>query len=606
MTQRILSGLDTQLQRLYGDATIISDFNQASPGFGIATGGAANQPPLATFYAVTTTYKPSIGYTFQTAVAESDGSVWSRRAWNGVWGIWTTIKASTTSTTTTTQQWDVTAYNAKGNGTTDDTAAINAAKAAAEAAPTTAVFGVATKALYFPPGRYIYNGNIVTASARMILQGDGMATSILYRGSSGTGDMVTLDADYSGISRLGINGGNVSGSGDLLVMSAPYTFAENFRLENGPLNGISIGKGSGAIEARLSGGFIRYVKGYGIQVVSGSGSTDGLWTDLDIGNIGLSGVKIDNGSQNLVNIHVWGCGIMSTTDTHGFWLNSDRNSLANCEAETNRGDGFHLQGKGNGIVGGSSWGNRLAGVYGTTASNTRVVGVGIYRNGVANTTGSTSNAFAGIFNDGSNSWTVSGCNIYDDAAAVPDGTYSGSWTPTNPFIGRTAQNTQSFHYAEGAGSEYTTVTSNTMRAEQSRSGTAVVSVANDAVWAGNNIGAQALPTVTAAATLFPKPYFDMMKITGTATITNVYTTKPGRRITLLFIDAAPGRIASVTGGVGNLILASGADWTPGQYDTLSVISDGTNWYETGRSTPVIASATAPPSPSVNDLWADLS
>lgn len=482
------------------------------------------------------------------------------------------------------QLFDVTRYGAVGDGSHDDTTAVNAAKAAAEAAASTAVFGVAAKALYFPPGRYVYNGNLVTSTARMVLMGDGFGTSILYRGASGTGDMVTLDADYSGVLRLGINGGNVAASGDLLVFSAAYVWAHQFRLENGPQNGITIGKGSGAIEFGLSSGFIRYVKGYGVQVVSGSGSTDGLWTDLDIGNIGLSGVKIDNGSQNLVNVHVWGTGIMSTTDMHGFWLNSDRNSLSNCQAETCRGDGFHLQGKGNGIVGGSAWGNRQAGVYATASTNSRIVGMGIYRNGVANTAGATSNAFAGIFNDGSNSVTVSGNNIYDDGVAVPDGTYSGGFTPTNPFIGRTAQTTQSFAYAEGTGADFTTVTGNTMRKEQTRSGTAVVSVANDAVWQGNNLGAQTVSTTTAAATLFPKPYFDLMKITGTATITNIYTTKPGRRITLLFLDAAPGAVQSnPSGGTGNLHLAGAVNWTPTQNDMLTLVSDGTDWWEASRA-----------------------
>lgn len=479
--------------------------------------------------------------------------------------------------------FNVQTYGAVGNGSTDDTAAINAAKVDAEKAASTAVFGTAASILYFPAGRYIYNGNIVVSAARMVLQGDGANMSILYRGSSGTGDIITFDADFSGMRSMGINGGNVGGSGDLVVLSAPYTFLDNFYLANGAQNAISIGKGSGAIEAFLNHGILRYCKSYGVQVVSGSGSTDGNWSNLDIGNMGLSGIRISNGSQNLTNIHVWGSGILSTTDTHGFWLDSDRNNLSNCQAETNRGDGYHMNGKGNNLGGGSSWGNRLAGVYGQSAPNTTVNGMEIYRNGIANSAGTSSISFAGILNDGSNSWSISGNNCWDDGGSVPDGTYSGGFTPTNPYVGRASGTTsQTYGYAEGSGANFCTVTGNSMRKEQTRTGLAVLTVGNDEVWSGNNLGAITVPMNNAQATVFPKPYLDIMKITGTATLETIYTTLPGRRMTLIFPDASPGRVANAA-TTGNLQLAGGVDWTPTTNDSITFISDGTNWYETSRS-----------------------
>lgn len=67
-------------------------------------------------------------------------------------------------------------------------------------------------------------------------------------------------------------------------------------------------------------------------------------------------------------------------------------------------------------------------------------------------------------------------------------------------------------------------------------------------------------------------------VTGTADITSITAAPAGTRITLLFSGTA------ATNGVvdgSNLKLASTFAYTPD--DTLSLISDGTNWYELGRS-----------------------
>jgi hypothetical protein len=64
--------------------------------------------------------------------------------------------------------FDVTAYGAVGDGSTDDTAAINLAIAALN----TAAAGV----LYFPAGTYLISSALTTITARSLVKGDGMAT----------------------------------------------------------------------------------------------------------------------------------------------------------------------------------------------------------------------------------------------------------------------------------------------------------------------------------------------------------------------------------------------------------------------------------------------
>jgi hypothetical protein len=82
-------------------------------------------------------------------------------------------------------------------------------------------------------------------------------------------------------------------------------------------------------------------------------------------------------------------------------------------------------------------------------------------------------------------------------------------------------------------------------------------------------------TTASAATLDPAPGAEMVTVTGTTTITNVVLRDAGTRLTLKFSSTA-----QVTDG-GNLVLAG--NFTGAANRTLSLMSDGTSWYETGRS-----------------------
>lgn len=472
-------------------------------------------------------------------------------------------------------------YGAAGDGATDDTAAINAA---INAMPSVAgAFGGVSGVLHFPAGRYLTDGgHVIPADKRMTIRGDGPYVSILYKRAGGA-DLLTIGAKNSGIADITLDGnrGNSPG-GDLLVLDAAWAYAKDSTIANAYGNGITIGKGGGAIGHQLLNLDIRLCLGYGVHVIGGSGSTDGQWCNVGIGMSGLSGARIGTGAQLLLNVHAWGNGLESTTDRAGIWLNSTANHLVNCESETNLGVGFSIGSAGsdaNSLVGCFSWGNVAAGIYGFQANRTVLAGNSIYNNGVTNTTGTTSPAFAGIHNESCSEWVITGNSIWDSGAAVPAGSYTTP--PTYPYPGRTAQSTQSYAYAEvntGSGvPNFNVISGNVMRKERTRSGIAYINIGGDNRWTGNVLGAIAIPAVASAATVALSADSDFVDITGAVTITSITASYLGRRVTLRFTAATPG---IVTDG-GNLRLAGNLTATTD--DTLTLVCDGTNWHEVARS-----------------------
>lgn len=480
--------------------------------------------------------------------------------------------------------YNVKDYGAKGDGATNDTTAINAAISAMPAIAGS--FSAASGVLYFPAGRYITaGGHVIASGKRTRVVGDGEYNTILYRATGSAADMFTINAQYSGVELLTFDGNyGAAGSGDGLVLNAAYSYARSADIANFTGNGITIGKASGAITHILDNLHLKYNQGYGIQVVTSSGSTDGMWSNVNVGNSGLSAIRIQTGAQNLSNVHVWGSGIRSSTDNHGIWINSSANNLVNFESETNMGHGILIAGAGsnsNSIIGGDLWGNAGNGIYSFGPSNRMVIqGVRIRNNGVANTAGSSSAAFAGIRNESGLEWVVSGNQIFDDGTAVAAGSY-GSFSTTFSFAGRSGIFTQSAHYAEtntgGGAPDRNVITGNVMRKELSRTGVSYILLGTSNRFAHNNTGATAAPTVASASAVTLPADCDFIEVTGTTAITSITAGYAGRRVTLRFSNASPGQVTD-----GNNLALAGS-FTPTTDDTLSLACDGTNWYETGRS-----------------------
>lgn len=85
----------------------------------------------------------------------------------------------------------------------------------------------------------------------------------------------------------------------------------------------------------------------------------------------------------------------------------------------------------------------------------------------------------------------------------------------------------------------------------------------------------AKPSVASAGTTNLPPNAGLVTVTGTTTITNIGIWPAGTRITLVFTGAL-----TLTDG-GNLVL--NGNFVTTANDTITIISDGSNWVETGRS-----------------------
>lgn len=472
---------------------------------------------------------------------------------------------------------NVTWFGAKGDGTTDDTDAINAA---IEAMPSIAnSYGGASGVLYFPAGRFITRGgHIIPANKRMQIRGDGTYITILNAMASANTDIMTIKSPNSGLTEMTIDGNrNQNTAGDCLVLDNAYTYARNCGLTNAAQNGISIGKSKGAIGHILSDVYVSYAKQYGIKVFAGP-STDGVWCNVNVGPTGRSGVRLDSGAQNLANVHVWGAGTDSATERSGFHITTSNCHFANCESETNRGYGWFFEGigsRGNCLSGCYSWGNGAAGIYAWGNPGGVISGSTIYDNGVNNTYSAQTPNFSGILLENSVNWTITGNNIYDTGVAIPPVTYS--IPPAFAYVGRAAIKSQTYAFAEAGTTNFISVSGNTMRAEQTSTGVPMITISADSVWGNNHTGRYSAPAIASAATLTLPPPLDTVKISGTADITNIEAYTSGRRVTLVFNDDTPGTVRNT----GNLKLVS--DYTPAKNHTLTLVCDGTDWYEVSRT-----------------------
>src|SRR4051812_20727755 len=105
---------------------------------------------------------------------------------------------------------DVKEHGASGDGTTDDTTAIQAAAAAA-------TNGV----LYFPAGRYRVTSTI-SVSTRTTVRGDGMAVSILEQSTEDADGLAAIDPRFVTLRDIQIRGtGTGTGVGIHFVDSDP-------------------------------------------------------------------------------------------------------------------------------------------------------------------------------------------------------------------------------------------------------------------------------------------------------------------------------------------------------------------------------------------------
>ena len=405
-------------------------------------------------------------------------------------GDWYIVRSDGTIQRFTPQAIDASAWGVSPSASyTANTTNINAAITAAVGYATVSGTGVAR--LRLPPGLISTSGGHTDGGTCLLLEGAGQGRTVLQVNAAATTgvDVLTLSGTYSAVQDLTIDGNRINiASGDCLVLNGVYTTARRIDARYAGANGITLGKAASAEGARLSDIRIRYCLAYGLQVAfNGGWSTHDCQIDkVDIGQSGKSGVRLDDGGQQLVHVHSWGNGIYTElgggTDSAGFYVNSSDNEFTGCESETNNSYGLNNGGLRTKWTGGSIWGNYLSGVHSTAAGHRLALsGAQIYRNGIG---AGTSSAYVGVEN-GSQFCAIGGNSIFDDGLTVAAGSYSG-FTPTFAFPGRTAIYTQYQAYQETGSADYNTLSGNTMRGEDTRSGTPYTVLGTHTIIAPNN------------------------------------------------------------------------------------------------------------------------
>lgn len=116
----------------------------------------------------------------------------------------------------------------------------------------------------------------------------------------------------------------------------------------------------------------------------------------------------------------------------------------------------------------------------------------------------------------------------------------------------------------------------TIHATEDGRETSVTSTAAGVDISGTKLADAVTPQTVASAASITIPWgADFIQITGTTDVATVLPVhRAGTRKTLQFTNAAPGDLKH---GTGNVILATGADFSPTQNQLIEIVSDGTNW-----------------------------
>lgn len=435
-------------------------------------------------------------------------------------------------------------YGATGNGTTDDTTAIqNAINAAASTA------GVFTggKTVLIPAGVYLVTSIIL--KHLVTLQGTGRGTILKHAPAATTGmvritdttvqqtqlrDMILWGnkaASTAGTTttKHGLHYLNGDGTQTPKLGSDPYQVINNVWAWECKGAGMRIdGRGEGIysnLVARDCDGI-----GFDIQTV------DSRWMNLSAGNCGAQGILVAGGNNTITNAKAFYNGRILPASGHGFHITASNNTLNAVEAQDNDFHGFFLD----------------------TVANIAISGIHADSNS------------AGHYDAVDRS--ASGVEIYNSADIQIDGL---SWDRNaNP-------RRQKYGLGLSGGSTRVkadlTFKSNTVRRVRMDSG----SVEGNYVSVPKAMRSYASPTIT------PDPWLGALTfcyMTANTTINAPLESHAGMELTLSFEqDAAPGTRTvtwnSVFKGVGAWQPATGAY----MFSSISFIFDGTQWIKTGAS-----------------------
>jgi Pectate lyase superfamily protein len=245
------------------------------------------------------------------------------------------------------QQASATDYGAVGNGTTNDTAAIQAAIDAVSTA------GGGTVLL--PPGNY----SVSTLKMRsyVTLRGTSRAACKLTLRNSTNGNVIelfsarqeqiglrdfTIEGNKSNQSAghgvYIINDSNTNGAFASGLLNAHH-FIDNLLIQNCKQDGIRFDGDTLGGENHISNVFTYACDRYGIYAVT----PDSFWDRCVSGQSGEQGFYLESPNSRYVNCKSWFSGRLDSSKGDGYYLTSGkRQELIGCEAQDNKRHGFVL------------------------------------------------------------------------------------------------------------------------------------------------------------------------------------------------------------------------------------------------------------------------
>ena len=464
-------------------------------------------------------------------------------------------------------------YSAVGNGTADDTAALQAAITAA---------ATGGRRVFIPAGTYKLTAPL-TVPNFVRIEGAGESTILrcagdFYAISFAPGNRSSvqwLQIDAAAVQSAG-GGFDYSGAGSNIFLDSIY-FGSNLHTSVN-LAPTSSGAVYEIARCRWNG-----VTGCAYGIIIGGGGA--LVTDVYISNtVGTASTTAD--------MTAW-LAIPATADTikvseslfikggtgiaAGSASQVTNLKFSNVTVDTMTGNGVYLEYvrecELSGVEISTCGAANVAGLsVGANAKGARLIG-GVIQNcagyGATLASGSTDVRLLGV--------TVSDNNTSDTAfndgiAALGSHFQIIGCSSGNNLLMATGH--QKYGISVAAASDHFAVVANDLRGNETDPISVAATGTDNAVWGNLPL---IVPTVASASAITLPAGRDFIVVSGTTTITSIAAAPPGRRVTLRFSGAL-----TVTDG-SNLKLAGDFTTSAGGLDTLSLACDGTSWLEVARS-----------------------